>query len=369
MKILFHLISGQNLPEYIAEQFINPDKNVFIFTDASRENLNAIKKIITGEEVIIDPYDLDKIFQKVSEKMKEYEGHDLIMNLTNGTKLMSIATYSLFNNSGYDSIYVNTEQDNIIIISKDSYKQEQISVTISPENYIKLNGQELKTKMIIEDVFKEKALNLSRTIIQNREFAKFLNDFTIKNKKYNYYNFPPYAKESNSKLRGSYIKNDKGTIKINYSLSGNSIYNDEFTGEDYFELLTGKWFEWAVFTKLDELKIFDSISMNVELDWKNKGIPHKYGKNEFDIIALKGTVPYMFECKSGDIKVEALDKIKSLQVDFLGRYSEVFLISYFPLNKKELEERFKEKKIEFFQFSQLSQLKEIIHKKHKTKLK
>ncbi len=150
MKVLFHLISGQNMPVYIADKTINPDKNVYVYTEAAHKNLDQIKSVLSREsdDLYVTPYDYNeniKILQNyIFANLKG--SNQLILNFTGGTKISSLASFELFRNLGNDAVYINSENDEIIYFKGEEFpKIEKINVSISPKAYLKLHGHSIKS--------------------------------------------------------------------------------------------------------------------------------------------------------------------------------------------------------------------------------
>jgi hypothetical protein len=67
---------------------------------------------------------------------------------------------------------------------------------------------------------------------------------------------------------------------------------------------------------------------------------------------MKGVVPYIFECKTGTIRMGDINKLNFLRREYFGRYSRLFFVG---INKptKAMREKLSDNNIVFIHFLQL----------------
>ncbi len=374
MKVLFHLISGQTMPVYIASKILKPEKNVYLYTSASDSNRNKdiIKNVISGDsdENLISAYDYRAISKSLLKLIEQYKDDECILNFTGGTKIMSVASFNLFSQKDLTSVYVDTENRDFLIFKGDKYDgKTEINCNISSEAYLKIHGQKIVFEMPGNDkTTEDKLIRCSQFLVSNfNVFETFLINFAKKN---------PKPKENETIIFGDDFKNHpviKGsnisyinnTSQITLFKNGNKVLSEKMDGIDFINFLRGIWFEKACFMKIEEMKIFDSVKLNGTVKRKDRNISQfKKDKNEFDIFALKGIYPFLFECKSGYVSNEHIDKLASIKSSYLGRYSDIFFITNTKISENKNLEKLKDKRIRHITYDELDSLKEIINKVH-----
>lgn len=363
-KMLFHILSGQSLQNYIAAKIINPDVNFYLYTTESKNNLTVHKEVLgeNFESELIASWDYSEVHNKILNIIDKYSNYELILNFTGGNKIISQAAFNAFRLKKKDCLYINSQNDEYIYFDNISennkiYKKE-IKIKSSITDFLGLNGQKInlsskketepqkKLRIFLEDnyrLYSSAILRFASKFDPKREFGKF-NSLEIQN----------------GKLSGTFFNYENGIsyIKFVHSNKQKLILNEK--GPDLLEYLTGKWFETACFLKIKKMNYFDEMHENARLEKNNKSTYSKYDdKNEFDIIASKGIYPVIFECKSGGIKQEFIDKLFNFKQTYLGRYSSVFFITFFPVNMNNeyeilLHEKLEDNKIKIINYKQLN---------------
>jgi len=372
MKILFHLLSGQNLPNYIAGKIINPELNFYLYTRESENNIKVHEEVIgkNFKKEEIDSWDYEKVYSKVKSILAEFIADKPILNFTGGNKIMSQAAFNAFKSNSMDCIYINSQNDEYIYFDNSDAESKVTSNNINIHGNIKeflgLNGQKIKYDNTAETDIQEK---LRKFLTVNfRTFGKYILKFASKNK----YGFNTPLVINEGKHRGTTFAFQNGFSKVIFKKNTKVELDLNDKGDDLLQYLVGKWFETACYKKLLELKYFDEIHSNAKLEKINRPQELKYeDKNEFDIIAIKGIYPIIFECKSGGIKSEFIDKLATIKNTYLGRYSSVFFISYFPMNLTNefeilLNEKMEENRIVHILLRDINQqlLKHLEHKEN-----
>lgn len=370
MKSLFHLVSGQNLPPYIASEFIKPDENVFFYTEGSRANFSDLKKVIGGKfsAVKVDAFDFNLLMQSFETEISKRPSDELYLNFTGGTKIMSIAAFEVFRKYKRQAFYINTDNNSILNFLPDRIEVLPMDIKIQPSVYLNLQGQKVRPNASVSDPDYERLLvDTAEAIIKNKkEIYPFLMKFAEK-----YQSIGKsliYEPGPASKIKGSYIRFSDGMAEFCITVNGNELFKTSTPNKDFLHFLRGKWFETATFIKIKELGIFDTVEANLEIDWKGNYSKLNMGKNEIDVFAIKGVIPYVFECKSGAIKNEFVNKLKAIKETFLGRFSNVYFISVYPPSN-EMYERFKEQGITYLNYYEINKLRKLIDNSGSSHLK
>jgi hypothetical protein len=330
MKVLFHFVSGQLMPNYIASKIIQPDINVFLCTDeADKQYEKSVSYFDNPQKEKLDAWDYDKIQLQLKKIIDKYSDDTIILNFTAGNKIMSLAGFNLFKDIQKQCYYINTEDNEYIkfdFVSNKIIKQE-LDIKCELKDILMLNAQKVEFSDIkVEKVHKQ----IISTLENNESLSSRL--LYISNKNNSTKNF---IKEiNNGKLKGSLIRYQNNSSYVKIVMDDITLIEHQESGVFLIDLLFGKWFEYVCFEKLKRLNYFDNIEWGCTIKRKERSPDDTYtDKNEIDIIGNRGIYYFIFECKAGNIKAEAVDKLVAIKETYIGRYSSLFFISKYPLNK------------------------------------
>ncbi|GEM_PF-1874927 len=364
MKILFHILSGQSLQNYIAAKIVNPDLNFYLYTKESKNGLNVHIEVLgkNYKSEQIESWDYLSVYKRVKNITEQYSEDTLLLNFTGGNKVISQAAFNAFKDKNYDCIYINSQDNEFIYFDHhkpgiEKVSSQKIVLNVNIADFLSLNGQKIKYSDNRESTEKEK---LREFLTKNyKDYSKYILQFARNwDAKFPNSNNSKYI--SDGKFKGSYIKFEEECSQIYFVKNAKEELILKEEGTELLEYLTGKWFETACYLKLKSLNYFNEIQQNATLDKLNKSDSTKYqDKNEFDIIAATGVYPIIFECKAGGLRSEYIDKLNNFKQTYLGRYSSVFFITYFPINSFTesdilLNERLDENNIKLITFSELN---------------
>ncbi len=258
-------------------------------------------KLLTDENMLFD----------VNKKLEEYfENNDfdkVFVNITGGTKIMSLAAYNFFKDKSFTANIV------YLPIGSTSYKQiyplggngKAVDVEI---NYKMDVGEYLKSLDVEYEDSKALDIDLSRFI-----FETYIKDNSVINKV--------------TQILRKYRKDGKELKKINKSLEYGEIKRllnkinidiDKYNLRQrrWVDFFSGGWFEEYVYSEIKELCI-DDIKLNVKIKRQTdiKDVP-----NEFDVVFIKDNNLFVVECKTGNMEgyetTNALYKVAQLNRDF-----------------------------------------------------
>lgn len=343
------------MPNYIAHKILNPDKNIFLCTSKSQEQYNSLKKLIkNSDKEIIESWDYNLIREQVNKIVEKFKSEDVVLNFTGGNKIMSTSAFNLFKDLRKNCIYINTEKNEYIYFDfiSNEIKSFPIEIKFELEAVLVLNGQDFEFVEKNLDETYQKLINLLIELDDLQELSLKIAKRIGNQKSYN-------EPIKSRKFEGSEIIILNNNCKLKIVYNGKELYYYSGTDKRIIELFLGKWFEYACYKKLKELQYFDDIKMNCTIKRKVRSSDElNIDKNEIDIIANKGPYPYVFECKSGNIKSESVDKLVAIKESYIGRYTSLFFLSMHPLNNnnsshKNVIEKIKDNKIIHFKFKDL----------------
>jgi hypothetical protein len=344
-RLLVCLISEQTIPNILTILHFRPQYILFISTQSmeAKNKVNAIKKCLTNysyhweqdKTIIVDPNSINDCQQTLQqwEQSIDRNDYDFIINLTGGTKIMSIAVYEYFKNTDAQIIYIPIPHNYFI--------------TLSPIKCINKNKNNIDIRLKVDDYLYAYNIDIKNHELLQQNQEKALSRFNKTNYIYsNYDNLKPflnvlYAKlknlQSTNKQAFNRIKHKK-TAKISLSISSDivnnnvlQLFNDwalqyeehnsnilitaEFN-KDLYHYFIGGWLEEYVFNILYELKSEGITDVCLNLFLRSP----KGAKNEFDVMFTYKNALYFVECKSldqeHDKEQEILYKTGALQSDF-----------------------------------------------------
>jgi hypothetical protein len=341
------LVSEQTVPNILAILHFQPDKLLFISTEKMErknkveailkalENISG-KKLQRGQNVDIICVVEDSIYDCHScleNWIKGKEDDDYIVNLTGGTKLMSIATFEFFKNYGSKMIYIPLNKNEYISPFPIRAPKPPLPIRerLSVIQYLYAYGLDV---LNIEKTGRYKSLALKRKensswIVEHYGEIQNVLDFLgnelrdAREKKLDKFHF-----------RKEYMCR---TVFESKFLLEMGFYNE---GKDYAKklskdeilYLTGGWLEEYCFNVVNELlgTLVDDAVLNIQI--RNP----QGSDNEFDVMFTSDNALYFIECKSMEQKHlgkkheegfgDFLYKIGALQNEF-GLRVESFLVT------------------------------------------
>lgn len=330
------------------------------------KRLNELLKVDTHDPGIeINPFD----FNDIKEKLEAFLitcNDEVIVNITGGTKIMSLAAFETVKKFNLQSIYINSENHVLFEFKNNEIRELKLQKKISINEYFYLHG--FKNVRLFNPILSKE---LSEVI---SKFDDYLNHhpeavtkvLKLTNEILNYKrkNKKKWLKEPiniNKNKNNFFWENGRGSIQYN---TMEEQYNFEFKDEYFIEYHNGKWFEKLIYNELKESGNYDEIIMNYEI-LNNESVT----LNELDIVAIKNEKLDIFECKSGGLFQKDLNKLKAIK-ETLGRYSNINLVSFYKLQNNNMNEKVIKQKLNdygirsYFKFSNPSELKvedEIAH--------
>lgn len=270
-KILVSIISEHLIPNFHLYKHLNHliDGHLLISTQKMIDNKfvdNYIKFI--GDKpyqiILIDASNLYNITNVINDYTSK-NNHEYFVNLTGGTKMISIACYEAFRNHKSKMYYVEIAKNNCIVLDEHEIKTEPFNHEITLKEYLGLYGYDFNSNQ-----------KLAKTPAQTKLLFN-----KIKEKNYN-------------ALSHQLIKD----VVLN-----NLKLNDE-NESNYYK---GLWFEEYIFNLFKDKNQLNStqIALNVQVR-KYKAIG--YNDNEFDVMFIKNNKLYVIECKSSIGKYQEYDK-------------------------------------------------------------
>ncbi len=328
------IVSEQTIPNILSIYHFKPDRLIFLTTERMEAEkrtdfiLNALKiygldytAIDKHERVKMNQDSFEECQSKIAEIVNKHKDDKMVVNITGGTKIMSLAAYECFRDRVGHIIYIPIPKNEFITIKPKDDKDGAITpleLRVSVEAYVTAYGVKVRNKNKLENL---------KNLAKNNES---LSQWMVEN----------YTEIENL-LRKLYVdlcghRDDKNfPYKLNYELrnakEAEFLEKIEIRGEtkiktllkEEIRFLTGDWLSTYCFNVISNLNV-DDCATEIELE-SSKGV-----SNEFDVMFTKDNALYIIECKTLGTREEKysdfLYKISALQQEF-GLRVRGFLVS------------------------------------------
>lgn len=328
------LVSEQTIPNILTIHSSRPDRIIFIstakmqekkVTDAIVSSLRLHGLDYTGKKhsvELVNQDSFDDCERKLKAVAQRVKDDQITVNLTCGTKVMSLAAFSVFRGAGARLVYTPIPRNDYIVIdeSPDTEPIHPLPLRLGVRSYITAYGVKVNNMQEAE-VLKARAQRgreLSGWIVQNyAQLENLLGAFCYELNRFD------ARKQSSFNLSMNYQPHNETEVQFLGMLGLRGGRIEKRLNRLESEFLTGDWLSDYCYDVLRRLKVDDCVT-GVELVDKN-GNP-----NEFDVMFTKDNALYTIECKSlkqkGDKGADILYKIAALQ-DSFGLRVKSFLVS------------------------------------------
>ena len=330
------LVSDQTIPNILGIHHFEPDELLFITTeDMERKNkVSAILKTLDrlGMKFEIYPTSVtvreDSILdchKKIDKWIEGKEDSEFIINLTCGTKIMSIAAYEYFKDYSSKMIYIPIPQNEFIcpFPKKSPGRSTALDLRLNVVQYLTAYGLDIvnEAKLSLYHNEASRRRELSNWLVKHYSNIKNLLVWLGGNLR-------DYRDDKEYYLQGQFSGANELEVELMEKLGFKRKVDNISVklNRSYIRYLTGGWLEEYCFNEIAELKGkgIDDVVLNLKL---------RKGGNEFDVMFTKDNALYFVECKSldqeTDKKADILYKIGALQKEFGLRIGS-FLVTTSP---------------------------------------
>jgi len=327
MKRQIALVGGQLVPVYLGIRERNPEHVHLIYSDELVSKVKTLKSqfnSVVFSDHIVDPYDFQELSDLVESLVFENDNDSWGVNLTGGTKVMTLAAHNIFKELDFDSFYI--DQSNRLFSFKEKLFTE-IETDIKITTFLKLSGHTNIRKSTLSAYDKEefgiaeKMLELmqdSDVDLLFRTVASKVRDHSVKS----------FKQKLDS---GAGMSWSSGTLMIKTAKSDYITYHPNA----FFICFSGLWWELVVASAVRSWSLKKEMLVGVEL---LANTDEKFAKNEIDIIMNTGKNMVFIECKAGNVKQEDINKMRVVKRLYGGIASRSILVCY-KLPRKDLLEK------------------------------
>ena len=264
----------------------------------------------------------------------QHQDDEIVVNLTGGTKLMSIAAYQIFSGYGFRCFYQNLNPNQLIWLDDESIISD-IGTKISLERYLKSYQFDVVKKQKLNEVHQSykkytkliyQELSKAGRWQQTCQLISKLNAHTAKPQLSDLKNFTLDYDEESFLTHLSY-ETDL------FELTAKSI---EWQTEQDRAFIAGGWLEYLTASLLVAENIRD-ISLSVEIAKSTQRV-HAKTHQEIDVMAMQQQQLLIIECKTVNWKnatqaSEAIYKLSALR-DIGGLNTKAVFVSLYDLPAK-----------------------------------
>lgn len=286
-KVLISITSYQTIPNVLfIKEVKDVDKYVFIITNQMKQQYENIVKAVRikrqSESILVDAFSLKDI-KKELQQYSFLEDDEYIINVTGGTKVMSLGVYQFFSQMKNVKMYYLPIKDN-------TYYQE-VFPRIGTENILnyRVGVREYLMSYGID------ILNLNNLIPDSKIPTHNYFNLYKNNIRFNYnqainkiFN---YQKDKNN--GGGHITTviQEFITKIKFQPQ-----NPNYLTYDEARYLFSEWFEdFAFYVFQSQLNLSNEhIKRGVQVNLKRSSTP-----NELDIVFIHNNICHLVECKLG----------------------------------------------------------------------
>lgn len=374
MKIHICLISDQLLANFLPIKLERPDKVFIISTQYTEkrglserfEKLLALLNIPVQRAKSLAPDDnfsqLHEYFISVYDEITALNADNITLNLTGGTKLMSLAAYEMLNADCQRVIYTNTQAGKIDELrTKTStplpnlltVEEYLISYGVSPKNY---NNQSSDWIGLVKSR-RSLSKQLADFFSKDKRFLSTLNykvQQAVSKKRNSTYIELTRPKQSFDRLIPAQINLLKQcqTFKLIDCSENNSI---NFCSAEAAQYLGGFWLEEYAYLIATDVG-FDEIRCGQAIQWD------KVTRNELDMVIVHNNRLLIMECKTRRYDKDrrkdndSIYKLDSVAEDLRGLYGSKWLLSVDDIDER-TKKRAKSQGVKVIAGEQITKLK------------
>ncbi|WP_165155466.1 DUF1887 family protein [Parabacteroides sp. ZJ-118] len=332
-KIHITLVGGQPAPVYHGIVATKPDRVVFVYSDESREVVEALKREIdlpVEEQPPLDPTDPVRILRRAEALAKKYENDEVTVNISSGLKSWSHLFGITFDKQPNAAV-VYMDQNNILWNYRtlqsvsdfefDMHTLFRLYGNSLENNYRKLSDYTEEDDRAVETIekirqFNIKSFNSLVALLDVKEQNK------LKNSSKGCFKDEDNGDNSVEWIRKSSAKeNDKIVISLFHPQKGKRCW--KIVSPNAISLVFNSgWFEYKVAKLLSSWEKAKEICLNCRFPFKQN-----VDKNETDIIVNTGTKLLFVECKTQLTKTTDIDKFRSVVKTYGGTGSKGLFVT------------------------------------------
>lgn len=335
MKRQIALLGGQLVPVYLGIRDRAPDIVHLVYSEELRDRVQILESLLTSVKFFkheVDPYNFQDISETVEALVLNIEDAQWELNLTGGTKVMTLASHNIFKDLGLEAFYLD-QKNRFYFFQKKAFVEVKSEIKIT--TFLKLSGHTSVNKSKIGDYDRDEFILAMRVLdlMNDDSFEGIYKKLSFNLKDVNISSF-------SKKEEDLFIEWKRPNLKIK-----TKSFEEEFNHDNAFKIcFTGLWWELVVADCVRKWSEKKEMLVGVELLTNSTD---KFSKNEIDIILNTGHKMIFIECKSGSVKQEDVNKMKVVKRLYGGISSRSILVCR-KLPRKDLLEKCSDLGIDVF---------------------
>jgi hypothetical protein len=308
------LLGDHPLTSYLGCILKKPDAVVWLRTSSQRQMVTKIENVITTqlsplfESREIIGHDVEAFRLQCEDILKDYPKHDIIMNVTGGTRLQALLAAEIFKNAGKQVMYIDVDNCQIVDILSGEHKSFIFNFTVN--EYTALHGLKVESGTRFDPDIRQRSA-LSYFIGNNMDrLVPFIDKIRRE------WNEMGEKKESQQwRLEDQIIKfnvaydSEHPQMRFRFGV-GEKLRTLEIEQNFGSFLFDGGWLRELVFLRVHRGQ-YDDVRLDVRLD--RDSLPEgSRAEHMIDIAMMRGCHLYVFQCFSYPISRESFIELKAV---------------------------------------------------------
>lgn len=299
--LVSHQAAANLLPTQDPE--LKPERVVLVVTRAMKRQAENLKIVFGESGIAVEQFELsdeqrfDCIEDELVELATRLEGQNVSLNITGGTKLMSVAAQSVAQSADWRMFYVSVDTDEVIWVGNKESERRRLQEQLRLRHYLRSYGFEIASEVTQASVLPEQQ-DLMQTLVS--QVASLEDALTMLN---------GLAQDAENRKKTS-VQMDKwqldslslNTLLRHFSQAGMLNVQGEkikFVNEQARDFVKGGWLELYAMRTVNqlsgELTIRDK-ALNLQVQEVGEQT-----RNELDIAFMARNRLFVMECKTGRI--------------------------------------------------------------------
>ncbi len=339
------LVSDQPTPNLVPllDQALKPEAVVLVVSPGMQQRARHLREILQVRQIqvsewpLASPWRFDEIQLSMLELLEEHRAQrdekTIGLNVTGGTKVMSIAAYEAFRTSGLPIFYVHPERDQINWLYPHDQPPHELADRVNISTFLQAHGARVES---LENNAPRPFLEVGEQLVMAIErYSKALGTLNW------------LASTADHNLKTPPLSQDHGDLKTLIDLFEQRGFlrrqknHLRFKDENARFFANGGWLEYLVFDAVRRLRGQDAHiqdfarSINIEREVTGKTV-----KNELDVVFLRNNRLHVIECKTARFRggredskaADALYKLDTLTDLAGGLQARGMLVSFQDLD-------------------------------------
>lgn len=316
--VVIHLAGEQIVPNYMALKLTEANRHILLTTSRTKKQVDALRRMFEGKgheflrHLEVLPTDYNDVRKKL-ESIADLKGLRVGVNVTGGTKPMSVAAVDFCRTNGFMPFYIDTQTRMIGFFSAGYRQVEMPKVFDSVEEFFKLSGFAITSPGKTANDFSEERAELVRAFWSERDYVRrVISDFNratdsrYQNQKDN----PPECyRNAIAGLRR--IPGKRGRVVVE---TWKQVFPEGASDWRHAARFgAGEWFEeWTLlqFARSKKAREFRDLRSGINLSFLDD--QNKKNVQEIDVAFTDGYTLTLIECKAGKVFQEHIQKLENI---------------------------------------------------------